>query len=194
MKTHRKLVAFVAALTIIQPVAAQAVQTDWSVDPAFEFSLRCSKAPRRVEFAGLSGTLVNQIYLKLAGDQLTRLAYSTAIDTPHDWMNSESPVVYSRSNKVGNSKIQSERRYRKSGSDTISNIVVTLDASAAQDMLSILMSDFVTYGKWSIFKKSGTLTLEENTSTFVNGTLSQSASTYWTACKLMTADGTDIYF
>lgn len=187
------VLAFVGGIAV-EPAAAQSEKSGWSIDPEFEFSIRCSKPPHRVAFSGLSGTIVNQIYMRVGDGQLSRLQYSTSLDSPHDWQNSETPVVYRNSTSNGKSKIESKRIFRKSDSDSISRIEVSLDASAVQDKLALLLSDFVTYGKWSIFKNSGTLTLEENTSIFEDGKLSQSSSTYWTRCRLMNKDGEGVYF
>lgn len=189
-----KLVELAAILSFIGPATAQSIESEWSIDPAFEFSIRCSQAPHRIEFSGLTGTFINQLYLKVENSQLSRLEYSTPTDSPHHWMKPEAPVVYRTAMNHGRSKVESKRVFRKSGSETISRIDVSLDASAAQDKLDLVASDFVTYGKWSIFKKPGTLTLQESTSIFVDGKLSQSSSTSWNNCRLMTKDGEDVYF
>ena len=194
MYMNRALAAFVVILTFIGTAEAQSEQFKWSVDPAFEFSIRCSAPPHRVEFGGLSGTFIKQIYLKVADGQLSLLRYSTSVGIPHRWINSESPVVYRSPKNHGKSKIESKRTFRKVDNDTISRIEVSLDASAAQDSLDLYISDFVTYGKWSIFKQPGMLTFNESTSLFVDGKLSQSSSTSWDACHLMTKDGEDVRF
>lgn len=183
-----------ASITQTASPAPAPKQRDWNVESPFEFSIRCSKPARRVEFGGFSNMFVEQIYLRFKYGQLSRLSYSTTQDAPHKWMNSESPVTYTSTTEQGKSKIQSERGHRKIGTETISNITVTLDASDAGDMLERLLSDFVTHGAWEIVKKAGSLTLSEKTSTLTNGKLTQSAASYWVDCNLMTADGDSVYF
>lgn len=193
MHLRRQLVLTILILIAALPVTARSDQTDWVIEPKFEFSIRCSKKPERIEYAGMSGVIVNQIYLKVEGGNLSRLEYLTSINSPHDW-STESPVFYTNVKYGGKSKIESTRKYKKTVTETTSRIEVSLDASAAQDTLNLLLSDFVTFGNWTIHKNSKTLTLEENTSIFVDGKLNKSSSTYWTACKLMTYDGKDVYF
>lgn len=198
MNCKRQLILFVGVLAFIGGTAvesaAQTLPSGWAIDPEFEFSIRCSKPPHPVEFAGLSGVIVNQIYIRVGDGQLSRLQYSTPLDSPHYWQNSETPVVYRNLTHEGKSKVESKRKFRKSDSESISRIEVSLDASAAQSGLELLLTDFVTYGSWTILKTSGTLTLEENTSIMENGKLTKSLSTYWTRCQLMSKDGAGVYF
>lgn len=182
---------FFIAAALVSPVCAQQT-TDWQTELEPDFSVRCSKPPRTVQLSTLTGQFVEQIYLQLSAGRLSRLRYSTSVDAPHHWYNSEAPVVYIDKKSGGKSKIDVQRQYRRLNGKNLTSITMTLDASAAQSGLDLLMTDFVTLGSWKLQRDETKVTLKESTSIIEDGKLGNASAEYWSACRLLSADGSEI--
>jgi hypothetical protein len=182
----------VTAALIASPAFGQPT-TNWQVEPEPDFSVRCSKPPRTVQFGGLPAQhFVEQIQLQLSAGRLSRLRYSTSVEAPHHWYNSENAVLYVDKKAGGKSTIETQRRYRHLNGANLTAIVMTLDASAAQSDLDLLVTDFITFGKWELQRKDMMVSLKETTSILKDGKLQDASADYWTACRLMTVNGNEI--
>lgn len=189
MAAFKNIVTLLACAVPFSVCAQQT--TEWQLESTADFSLRCSKAARSVQIGGLTGRLVDQIYLQLSSGRLSRLRYSTAVDAPHHWNNSEQQVTYADQRAGGKSLIEAQRRYRRLGGENYTSILIELDASKSQSDIDLLVTDFVTLGKWEIQRKGLEVSLKETTSILKSGKLQGASSDYWTSCRLMSPDGAD---
>lgn len=192
---HRTMATFKNTVSLLAWVVSFSVcaqqTTEWPLESATDFSLRCSKAARSVQIGGLTGRFIDQIYLHLSSGRLSRLRYSTSDDAPRQWYNSEQQVTYVDQRAGGRSQIEAQRRFRRLGGESYTSILIELDASKAQSDLDLLITDFVTLGKWEIQRKGLGVALKETTSILKDGKLQDASSDYWTSCRLMSPDGAD---
>lgn len=173
-------------------LSAQA-QSEWTQSVLVDFSIRCSKPPRTTAVGALPAiTFVDQIYLRFADGELTRLRYSTSINEPHNWYNSEAPVQYTDQRKGGKSIVDAKMSYRHYNGENETTVELALDARAEQSDLSLLLTDMVTLGKWEIQRRGLGATLRETTSTIADGKLREASADVWSSCRLMTASGAPI--
>lgn len=189
MTTLKKLIPLSLATAPFM-VCAQPT-TEWQLEPQADFSLRCSKPARSIQAAGLTSRLVDQIYLRLSSGKLSRLRYSTSVDAPHHWNSSEQPVTYVDRSVGGKSVIEAQRKYRRLTGDNYTALQIELDASKAQSDLDLLVTDFVTLGKWEIQRKGLEVSLKETTTVLKSGRLQDASSDHWASCRLMSPDGAD---
>lgn len=167
-------------------------QSEWTQSKHVDFSIRCSKSPHTTAIGTLSATYIDQIYLRFADGELTRLRYSTPIEAPHVWENSEEAVRYIDQREGGKSIIDAKLSYRHHNGENQTRVQLSLDATAVQSEWLSLVPDMITLGKWEINRRDLEVTLHETTSTITDGKLLNASADVWRSCRLMTASGAPI--
>lgn len=175
------------SLAILAPQHVLAGQADtvWK-ESKYEvnFSLRCSKGPRKTTFAKNDTYWFDQLYLRWDGESLNRLIYSTTIEAPHDWHGGESGYTFKRKENGGESIIKQKSLERNLEGKYLQVIDIELDATSAPE-LAHFNDGFFTHGAWRIKIEDRIASIKESTSTFYKGKLSDANSSNWSNCRLM---------
>lgn len=154
------------------------------------FSIRCSKGPRVSTLGDHKTYWYDFIYLKWDDEELTRLSYSAAVDSPHNWYGGENPATYKISKFGGHSEVTVNSQSRMFDGEKIKQFKISLDASK-ESKLSAFNVNAVTFGVWVVSVVDNDVSFTESTSNFSNGKLSSSDSSSWESCRLMTPYGDD---